>query len=100
MEERTFDGFDIDWEYPGAPDRRGSPDDVDNFVLLMKAIREAFNWSPRKLGISFTVPASYWYLRWFKVPELLEYADFTNIVSLHMHALSRRLCAEKDTITR
>jgi len=49
MEEHAFDGFDIDWEYPGAPNRRGSPDDVDNFVLLMKAIREAFNRSPRNL---------------------------------------------------
>lgn len=58
----------------------------------MKATREAFTRSPRKPGISFTVPASYWYLRWFKVPKLLGYADFTNIVSLHMHAAPVRCC--------
>jgi chitinase len=80
LEENAFDGFDLDWEYPGAPDRGGKPDDPENFVKLMATIRQTLNRSPRKLGISFTIPASYWYLRWFKVPELLQYSDFTSLV--------------------
>jgi chitinase len=35
-----FDGVDIDWEYPGAPDRGGQPDDVANFPLLMHQISQ------------------------------------------------------------
>ncbi|KAK3326620.1 putative chitinase [Apodospora peruviana] len=88
LETYAFDGIDIDWEYPGAPDRGGSPDDIPNFVLLMKTLRATLNTSPRRLGISFTVPASYWYLRWFDVPGLLQYADFTNILFIQAFILS------------
>lgn len=58
LETYSFDGIDIDWEYPGASDRGGRPEDVPNFVLLMKTLRETLNRSPRRLGISFTVPDS------------------------------------------
>ena len=85
LETYGFDGIDIDWEYPGAPDRGGSPDDVENYVLLMQTLRANLNLSSRRLGISFTVPASFWYLRWFDVPGLLRYADFTNIVTSPVH---------------
>ncbi|QRD83216.1 glycoside hydrolase superfamily [Aspergillus flavus] len=70
-----FDGIDIDWEYPGAGDRRGKPRDTDNYVKLLAKLRSTFNASGRKLGISFTAPSSYWYLKWFDLPGLLKYAD-------------------------
>ncbi|KAM3519834.1 hypothetical protein MY4038_009654 [Beauveria bassiana] len=82
-----YDGVDIDWEYPGAPDRGGKPDDVDNFVLLLKEIRAVFDRSGRNLGISLTIPASYWYLKWFDLPGLLEYADFVNLMSYDLHGV-------------
>ncbi|OAA37536.1 symbiotic chitinase [Beauveria brongniartii RCEF 3172] len=82
-----YDGVDIDWEYPGAPDRGGKPDDVDNFVLLLKEIKAVFDRSGRTLGISLTIPASYWYLKWFDLPGLLEYADFVNLMSYDLHGV-------------
>ncbi|KAK3177855.1 hypothetical protein K4F52_009407 [Lecanicillium sp. MT-2017a] len=80
-----FDGLDIDWEYPGAPDRGGQADDTENFTLLMKTLRLTFNASPRSLGLTFTIPSSFWYLRWFDMPGLLEHADWTNLMSYDLH---------------
>lgn len=81
----TFHRLDIDWEYPGAPDRGGKPEDTDNYTRLMKTLRQTFNGSPRRLGLSFTIPSSYWYLKWFDLPGLLKYADWTNLMSYDLH---------------
>lgn len=67
-------------EYPGAPDRGGDPDDTENMVKLFADIRTAFKNSGKNYELTFTIPASYWYLRWFDVPGLLQYADWTNLV--------------------
>jgi chitinase len=76
-----YDGVDIDWEYPGAPDRGGKPEDTKNYVLLMETLRKTFDGSGRKLGISFTAPSSFWYLRWFDLPGLVKHVDWINLVS-------------------
>jgi chitinase len=81
----NIDRLDLDWEYPGAPNRGGKPEDTENFNKLMKTLRQTFNGSPRRLGLSFTIPSSYWYLKWFDVPELLKYADWTNLMSYDLH---------------
>ncbi|KAJ0346384.1 hypothetical protein KNSL1_007491 [Colletotrichum chrysophilum] len=49
MTRYGFDGVDLDWEYPGAGDRGGSEVDTDNYVLLLKTLRETFQASPRAL---------------------------------------------------
>ncbi|KAK4641773.1 hypothetical protein QC761_503790 [Podospora bellae-mahoneyi] len=59
MNQYGFDGADFDWEYPGAPDRGGKPDDTKNDVELFKTLREAFDKSGRRLGLTFTAPSSY-----------------------------------------
>jgi chitinase len=85
LENYGFDGLDIDWEYPGAPDRGGKKRDTANFVLLMQTLRQAFDASPRKLGLTFTVPSSYWYLRWFDLPGMLKHSDWVNLMSYDLH---------------
>ncbi|KAK2803673.1 hypothetical protein FQN50_006889 [Emmonsiellopsis sp. PD_5] len=87
LNQYGFDGVDIDWEYPGAPDRGGKEDDTKNFVLLMKTIRETFTKSGRKLGLTFTGPSSYWYMRWFDLPGLLKYCDWMNLMSYDLHGV-------------
>ncbi|EGE82986.2 bacteriodes thetaiotaomicron symbiotic chitinase [Blastomyces dermatitidis ER-3] len=87
LNQYGFDGVDIDWEYPGAPDRGGKEEDTENFVLLMKKIRETFDKSGRKLGITFTGPSSYWYMRWFDLPGLLKYSDWMNLMSYDLHGV-------------
>lgn len=75
---------DFDWEYPGAPDRGGKTEDTENYVFLLKAVREAFDNSDGTYGISFTAPSSYWYLQWFDLPGMVEYADWINLMSKHI----------------
>ncbi|KAK4675375.1 hypothetical protein QC764_0077420 [Podospora pseudoanserina] len=85
MNRYGFDGADLDWEYPGAPDRGGKPDDTKNYVELFKTLREAFVKSGRRLGLTFTAPPSYWYLKWFDLPGLMKYADWLNLMSYDLH---------------
>ncbi|KAF9888672.1 hypothetical protein FE257_008430 [Aspergillus nanangensis] len=82
-----FDGVDLDWEYPGAPDRGGKPDDTKNYVQLVKTLRDTFDKSGRKLGITFTAPSSYWYMRWFDLPGMLQYADWMNFMTYDIHGV-------------
>jgi chitinase len=76
-----FSGVDLDWEYPGAPDRGGHPEDGENFVLLLKTLRSTFDKKAPDFGISFTIPTSYWYLRWFQVGKMYQYVNWINLMT-------------------
>jgi GH18 family chitinase len=83
-----FDGVDLDWEYPVADDRGGKAEDKDNYVALIKEIRFYFDLSGNQYGLTFTTPASYWYLQNFDVPGMLEAgADWTNIMTYDLHGV-------------
>ncbi|RDW84130.1 uncharacterized protein DSM5745_04456 [Aspergillus mulundensis] len=88
MRHYGFDGVDIDWEYPGAGDRGGKKEDTENYVKLLKTLRATFDSSERgSYGLTFTIPSSYWYLRWFDVPGMLQYADWVNLMSYDLHGV-------------
>ncbi|KAI1125321.1 carbohydrate-binding module family 18 [Nemania abortiva] len=84
MRKYAFDGVDFDWEYPGAPDRGGSPDDGKNFVTLLKELDDVNKQQPEKYVVSFTAPTSYWYLRWFDL-KAVDYVDWINVMSYDLH---------------
>lgn len=87
MREYGYDGVDIDWEYPGAGDRGGKREDVDNYVLMMKELRQTFDASGSRFGITFTAPSSFWYLRWFDLPGLVKYVDWINLMTYDLHGV-------------
>ena len=55
----SFDGIDIDWEYPAVASQGGQPRDTENFSLLIKEFREAINADkhPTKLLLTIASPA-------------------------------------------
>lgn len=76
LKEYNFDGVDIDWEYPVADDRGGHAEDKDNYLELVKEMRAVFKG---KYLITIAAPASYWYLRHFRIAEMSEYLDWINV---------------------
>jgi chitinase len=64
VEAFNLDGIDIDWEYPtsNAAGISASPDDKDNFTLLMRDIREAIG-KDKLLTLATVCSARYKQLR-------------------------------------
>ncbi|GAW17905.1 hypothetical protein ANO14919_073740 [Xylariales sp. No.14919] len=84
MTRYGFDGVDLDWEYPGAPDRGGHDYDGENFTSLLEEMRDSFGG---KYEVSFTAPTSYWYLRHFDIKGSAEAADFVNLMAYDLHGI-------------
>lgn len=103
-----FDGVDIDWyvtirqtlsqgrphtdivcrrEYPVAPDRGGSPADFQNYVSFLKNLRNSFQASGHKYGLSITLPSSYWYLQNFDIVSLSQHVDWFNFMTYDLHGV-------------
>lgn len=84
MQTYGFDGIDIDWEYPVAEDRGGVPADFANFPIFLAELRAALTGG---LGISITLPASYWYLQHFDLRGLQPHVDWFNVMSYDIHGV-------------
>lgn len=90
-----FDGFDLDWEYPGATDRQGKYADKENFLKLVQELRKKFddyaaagNGSssafkhPRSIDLSMAVPVAKFRLQeGYEVYELCRLMDFVNLMT-------------------
>ncbi|ETS74683.1 hypothetical protein PFICI_13167 [Pestalotiopsis fici W106-1] len=83
MDTYGFQGVDIDWEYPGAPERGGRKlDDTRNLSLLVKEMRAAYGTA---YGISLTLAPDYWYLRWFDAKAMEANVDFFGFMAYDLH---------------
>lgn len=85
LRNRSFDGLDIDWEYPKGED------DKKNYVSLLKELNEAFEAEAKetktpKLLLTAAVPAGAESIKGgFDVPEVSKYLDFINLMAYDFH---------------
>lgn len=80
MKEFDLDGIDIDWEYPTsrAAGISASPDDTDNYTLMMRDLR-------RKLGRRAVLTlASIGSAKFIDFPAILKYIDYVNVMAYDM----------------
>ncbi|KAL8907179.1 MAG: hypothetical protein Q9171_005970 [Xanthocarpia ochracea] len=82
MAKYGFQGIDLDWEYPGTPERGGSRADTPNFVTLVKEMKAAFG---TQYGISLTLAPDYWYLRGFDCKAMEPYVDMFGFMAYDLH---------------
>lgn len=87
MSTYDFDGVDIDWEYPGATDRSGRPEDFANYPKFIANLKQALSGTGGRDGLSVTLPASYWYLQNFDVESLSKNIDYFNFMTYDLHGL-------------
>ena len=77
VDEFKLDGIDIDWEYPGedVAEISASPQDIDNYTLLMRDIRAAIG--PDKLLTQATAGSG----KFYDFKALDPYLDWTSVMS-------------------
>ena len=80
VDEFGLDGIDIDWEYPSSSEAgiSSSPDDIDNFTLLMKELRRVLGKN-KLLTIATICTAKY-----IDFKKCLPYLDLVNVMSYDM----------------
>lgn len=80
VKEFALDGIDIDWEYPTSSmaNISSSPDDTENFTLLMQDIRAAIG-NEKELTLATVASA-----RYIDLKAILPSVDFVNIMAYDM----------------
>ncbi|MBR4129523.1 MAG: glycoside hydrolase family 18 protein, partial [Bacteroidaceae bacterium] len=78
--EFGLDGIDIDWEYPTQTSAgiSASPNDTENFTLLMRDLRQALG---KKLLLTF---ASIGTAQFVDYKSCIQYLDFVNVMAYDM----------------
>ncbi|KZF20249.1 glycoside hydrolase family 18 protein [Xylona heveae TC161] len=85
MSTYGFDGVDIDWEYPVAPERSGKPADFANYVSFLKNLKNALGSGGHNYGLTITLPSSYWYMQNFDIKSIEPIVDWFNVMTYDLH---------------
>ncbi len=89
VQKYKIDGIDLDWEYPNQPGAGNTfrPEDVHNFTLLLKAVREELDLlaqeenKNRHYLLTIATGADKTYVKNTELEEIYNYIDFLNIMT-------------------
>lgn len=85
LQQYGFDGFDLDWEYPAA--RGGAAADKDNYVKLLKELRERFD--PLGYLLTAAVGVSNAHISTsYDIPNMSRYLHFILLMAYDLHGVS------------
>jgi len=91
-----FDGIDIDWEYPGYAEHNGTPDDKENFTLLMQLLKDSLQSYGAVTGktclLTAALPASATQAAWIDFGKIGVILDQLNIMTYDFHGAWDPLC--------
>lgn len=81
--EYGFDGIDLDWEYPCSDKAgiRAIPEDGENYVLLIRELREALNGFEQYKSLSIAAGALKTYLEAVPMNRIVEYLDYVQLMT-------------------
>ena len=81
-----IDGVDFDWEYPGATDidasDPGTPEDGSNYLKFLQTVKSGLGDGKT---VSFAAPASFWYLKSFKIKLMAQVVDYIVYMTYDLH---------------
>ncbi|XP_076292557.1 putative chitinase 2 [Lasioglossum baleicum] len=84
LQEYGFNGFDLDWEFPADASRGGVPADRDNFVLLLKELKEAFK--EYRYSLTAAIVSNRGMLdNGYDIPEISKYLDHIYVMAYDYH---------------
>ncbi|XP_013106880.1 chitinase-3-like protein 1 [Stomoxys calcitrans] len=83
LQKHSFDGLDLDWEYPNQRHNLQN-DDRNNFLQLIKELKEGLEPFGYILtaavgSVEFSANLSY------DIPEMMKYLDFVNVMAYDLH---------------
>ena len=89
IQQFGFDGIDIDWEFPGYKQHKGTDQDRENFTILLQTVRDSLQTLEDKSGksllLTVSLPAAAVHLLDIEVDKISSIVDYLNIMTYDLH---------------